>query len=180
MSKKITFTLLVGLMQETVVNETYKRGEIVKATDEKATKLAFHEQVDSDNYQKKLLDRNMFAAVEEVKTHIADFLSNNDTDTDVTTTYQAADTANNVPEGIVFVITVSGRYNKAYAPTLSRMVMKYIEDYMIMNWWVDIDSGLFQTYQGQIAADIVAINRCFHKTAPTSNGDYSTLDVTTA
>jgi hypothetical protein len=57
--------------------------------------------------------------------------------------------------------------------------MKYIEDYMIMNWWADIDNNLYQVWQGQLASDIVAINRCFHKTSPDTNGDYTTATTAT-
>lgn len=172
MSKTINFTLDLQKIRKTVINETYHRGEVVRAAGEANTKLGYVQQADTNAYHIELLNRNLFAAVEEFKNHIADFLSVDTQETYITTTYsESADT-------MAFSIIVPERYDKTYAPTLARVTMKFIEDYMIVVWYADSDVDMSKTWQNFLASDIIAINRCFHKKAPSARGDYASTDVT--
>jgi len=161
MSQVIKISLSIGLIRETVENETYHRSKFDKATKEGAAFLAYLEAAETDEtYQGRIFARDMYAAIEEVKTLITDYLNN-----------IGCDTASNVQsetvgDNVVMQIEVSSRFNKSMSAPLARTISKYIEDYTLALWWSSINVDLMKIYQEHEARDIIAIQRCFNKVPP--------------
>lgn len=157
----IKLTLNKPLIIEAVKNETFHRGQIDKAADEKAITLAYHEQAGDDAYQERLISRGLYTAVEELKTWLTDYL--------VTSGLTAAD--NSIDscidgDNIVVQLMVSDRFNKAYTQSLARLSSKYIEESILVDWWKPINEKQSALYAQFVERDLAAIKRCFNKTAP--------------
>ena len=157
----IKLTLNKPLIIEAVKNETFHRGQIDKASDEKAITLAYHEQAGDDAYQERLISRGLYTAVEELKTWLTDYL--------VTSGLTAADNSIESQidgDNIVVQLQVSERFNKAYTQSLARLSSKYIEESILVDWWKPINEKQSALYGTFVARDLAAIKRCFTKTAP--------------
>ena len=162
MSKTITLTLVKALIIESVKNETFFRGNVDKAVDQKAIALAYHEQAGDDTYQERMILRGLYTALEELKTHLSDYLS--------TSGFSAADNSiesSDDGDNIVVHLIVSDRFNKGYTQSLARLSAKYIEESILMDWWKPVNEKQSALYAQFVERDLASIRRCFNKTAPT-------------
>jgi len=157
-------TILLQLSKSAILanvkSETFLTGEIDKSVDQKAIALAYHEQAGNDAYQERLLSRGMETNLEELKTHLSDYLSSSGTTT--------ADNISSVEEDDIIKITlvVSDRFNQGYTNSLAKLSSKYIEEATIMDWWKPINKERTSIYSQFVERDLAAIKRCFNKTAP--------------
>lgn len=161
MNQVVKLTLIKSLIIEAVKNETFLRGQLDKAADEKAIAVAYHEQAGNETYQERLLSRGLYANLEELKTHLSDYLS--------TSGYSSAD--NNIGtdeegDNIIISLIVSDRFNKGYTTSLARLSAEYIENGMLMDWWKPINEKQSALYGQFVERNLAAIKRCFNKTAP--------------
>lgn len=161
MTNIITLTLIKPLIIESVKNETFLAGNVNKATDAKTLTATYHEQAGNDVYQERLIERALYSALEELKSHLSDYLA--------TSGYSSAD--NNIfssIEGDIITVTlaVSDRFNKAYTQSLSRLAGKYIEECILMDWWKPINEKQAALYAQFVERNLQSIKRCFNKTAP--------------
>ena len=157
----IQLTLNKSLIKNSVKNETFLRGQVVKAADQKLITEAYHEQAGDEAYQEALLNRGFYTNLEELKTHFSDYL---------TSTGQS--TGDNIysdedGDNIVISLVVSDRFNTGYTTSLARLSSKYIEEAMLMDWWKPINEKQSALYSQFVERDLAAIKRCFNKTAPT-------------
>ena len=160
MNKTILLQLSKSAILANVKSETFLRGQVEKAADQKAIAVAYHEQAGNETYQERLLERGLHTNLEELKTHLSDYLSTNG--------YSAADNISSTEEGDLIKITllVSDRFNNGYTTSLARLSSKYIEEAMLMDWWKPINEKQSALYAQFVERDLTAIKRCFNKTAP--------------
>lgn len=161
MNSTIQLHLVKSLIIESVKNETFFRGQLDKAADQKAITIAYHEQAGNETYQERLLSRALYTNLSELKTYLSDYLS--------TSGYTSAD--NNIDsqeEGdvITLSIVVSDRFNRGYTDPLAKLCAKYVEDAMLVDWWKPINEKQAAMYTQFVEKDLAAIRRCFNKTAP--------------
>jgi len=156
----ITITLVKSVILTNVKNETFFRGQVVKATDQKLITEAYHEQAGDEAYQEAILNRGLYTNLEELKTHFSDYL-----------TSAGQSSGDNIgseeSEGnIVLTLVVSDRFNSGYVDSLAKLSAKYIEEAMLMDWWKPINEKQSALYAQFVERDLAAIKRCFNKTAP--------------
>jgi len=160
MDQTISLTLNKPLILNSVKNETFLRGQVIKAADQKLITEAYHEQAGDEAYQEALLNRGFYTNLEELKTHFSDYL---------TSTGQS--TGDNIysdedGDNVVISLVVSDRFNTGYTTSLARLSSKYIEEAMLMDWWKPINEKQSALYSQFVERDLAAIKRCFNKTAP--------------
>lgn len=160
MNQIVRLTLDKSLIINSVKNETFLRGQVVKAADEKLITEAYHEQAGDEQYQEALLDRGFYTNLEELKTHFSDYLTSSG--------QSSADNIYSEVDGsaVVIVLEVSDRFNRGYTNSLAKLSSKYIEESMLMDWWKPINEKQSALYGQFVERDLAAIKRCFNKTAP--------------
>lgn len=161
MNQTITLTLVKSLIIEAVKNETFLRGQLDKAVDQKAITAAYHEQAGNESYQERLLERGLYTNLEELKTHFSDYLTS--------VSQSSADNniySNDEGDNIVITLVVGDRFNQGYTSSLARLSSKYIEEAMLMDWWKPVNEKQSALYGQFVERDLAAIKRCFNKTAP--------------
>jgi hypothetical protein len=160
MNNTIKLTLFKSLIIQSVKNETFLRGQVEKAADQKLITQAYHEQAGDEAYQEAILSRGLYTNLEELKTHLSDYLAD--------TGQSSADNLYSEESGdqIVLYIVVSQRFNQSYTNSLAKLSSKYIEEAMLMDWWKPINEKQSALYAQFVERDLAAIKRCFNKTAP--------------
>lgn len=163
MNETIKLTLIKPLIIESVKNETFQKGKFDKSVDQKAVTAAYVEQAGNEAYHERILQRSLYTSLEELKTHLSDYLSSNGGSTgtnDISTTESG--------DNIILSLVVSDRFNKGYTDSLARLSSKYIEESMLMDWWRPVNEKQSAIYANFVERDLAAIKRCFNKTAPTA------------
>jgi hypothetical protein len=160
MDNTITLTLIKPLILESVKNETFQRGKFDKAVDPKAITAAYVEQAGNEDYHERILERTFYTSLEELKTHLSDYLSSNGS----TTGDNIASSISG--DNVTITLVVGNRFNHGYTDTLAKLSAKYIEEAMLMDWWRPINEKQSTLYANFVERDLAAIKRCFNKTAP--------------
>lgn len=161
MSLTIKLSLSKSAITTNVKRETFLRGQVEKAVDQKAIAEAYHEQAGNEEYQEQLLARGLQTNLAELLTHFSDYL-----------TSSGQSTGDNIidlnEDGDIEEISllVSDRFNTGYTDTLAKLSAKYIEEAMLMDWWKPINEKQSALYAQFVERDLTAIKRCFNKTAP--------------
>jgi len=175
MDNVIRLNIVKSLVMNSVKNETFLRGQVIKAADQKLITEAYHEQAGDEAYQELILNRGFYTNIEELKTHFSDYLTSSG--------QSSAD--NNISsseeDGVVVIsLIVSDRFNRGYTDSLAKLSAKYIEEAMLMDWWKPINEKQSALYAQFVERDLSAIKRCFNKTAPTAPSvPYTTILETT-
>lgn len=160
----IKFQIIKSVVIEAVKSTTYLKAKVDSAADENAVKVGFNEAAGDDEVHENLLTHDFQTALEMVKTLLAEYL--------VPTAQSVGDNIiyyNDKDDDIVeFVLNASRRCNGTLTDTLARLVAKYVEDYMIFQWWTKT-ANLKQAeiYQASLAVDEKSIRRCFVLSGPT-------------
>lgn len=160
MNKTIQLSLVKSLILASVKNETFLRGQVVKAADQRLITEAYHEQAGDEAYQEALLERGLYTNLGELKTHLSDYLSSVGS--------SSADNVTSSEEDDIITITlvVGSRFNNGFTDPLAKLSSKYIEESMLMDWWKPINEKQSALYAQFVERDLAAIKRCFNKTAP--------------
>lgn len=164
MAKTIQLTLIKSLIIDAVKSETFFRGQVAKAVDQKAITEAYHEQAGDDAYQERLLERALYTNLEDLKTHLSDYLNSEGGST--TADNNIGSEVNN--DTITITLYVSDRFNDGFTESLARLSSKYIEESMLMDWWKPVNEKQSALYAQFVERDLAAIKRCFNKTAPSA------------
>lgn len=158
----IKIQLVNALIIEAVKSETFIRGQVVKATDPKLLAEAYHEQAGDEQYQERILIRGLYTNLAELKTHLSDYVST----LGATSSDNITSTEDN---GVITLsIVVTERFNKGFSDPLAKLCAKFIEDSMLVDWWKPINEKQATLYLSFVEKDLLAIKRCFNKTAPTA------------
>jgi hypothetical protein len=155
--------IITSLIIEAVKAETYIRGAVVKAADDKTNAMVYQSQAGDEKVHERKLMRNLYHATEELKTYLTDYLdiigyANADNNIE-STIDEAAQTLD-------IEIIVSERFNKSYTESLARLCSRYIEDSMIISWFLPVDPNQAQVYRMSLETTKQAIQRCFNKLPP--------------
>lgn len=170
MDRTITITLVKSVILTNVKNETFLRGQVVKAADQRLITEAYHEQAGDEAYQEAILNRGLQMYLEELKTHFSDYLTSNG--------QSSGDNISSTENdgNIVITLVVSDRFNTGYTDSLAKLSAKYIEEAILMDWWKPINEKQSALYGQFVERDLQAIKRCFNKTAPVAPSyKYTTL-----
>lgn len=173
MSQYIKITLLKDLAVNSAKNETFQKGLIDKAADQKNVTLAFHESAGDDQFHERMLARGFFTQCEMLKTWFAEYLVGGGFPADTPLV-----SSEEVDGGVEITLCVSDRFNKGYVKTLARLSQKYVEDRMVHLWWATSDEKKAAFYAKLAEEDLAGITQCFNKTAP-SAPDYNFPDTIT-
>lgn len=160
----IKFQIIKSVVIEAVKSTTYLKAKVDSAADENAVKVGFNEAAGDDEVHENLLTHDFQTALEMVKTMLAEYL--------VPTAQSVGDNIiyyNDKDDDIVeFVLNASRRCNGTLTDTLARLVAKYVEDYMIFQWWTKTTNlKQAEIYQASLAVDEKSIRRCFVLSGPT-------------
>lgn len=160
MENSILLTLHKPQIIEAVKNETFQRGSYDKAVDAKALSVAYVEQAGDEEYHKRLLLRSLTTSLEELRTHLSDYIPNSGGSSGDNIMLSEDDSK------ICITLVVGERFNHGYTDSLARLSAKYIEDAMLMDWWRPVNEKQSSLYSKFVERDLAAIKRCFNKTAP--------------
>ena len=120
--KTIQLILLRSTILDAVKSETLITSNSDRAADEKATRLAYHEQAGDDEYKERKLQRDMLTAAEELKTFMSDFATQKYlTAADNAVFLDLSDSA-----AVKYRMEVSDRFNNANKDTLARLGSDFI------------------------------------------------------
>lgn len=160
----IKFQIIKSVVIDAVKSTTYLKAKVDSAADENAVKVGFNEAAGDDEVHENLLTHDFQTALEMVKTLLAEYL--------VPTAQSVGDNIiyyNDKDDDIVeFVLNASRRCNGTLTDTLARLVAKYVEDYMIFQWWTKTTNlKQAEIYQASLAVDEKSIRRCFVLSGPT-------------
>lgn len=155
------------IAKQAVVNAvkiaTYLKGKIDEASDPKAAKLAGQEIATDDEVHENALTKDFDTALEILKTFFVDYL--------VPTPQTVGDNViyygDKTDDVVEFTLSVSRRYNGTLTDALARLSAKYVEDYMIYQWWLKTTNlKQAEPYQATLAVDEQAIRKCFVMSGP--------------
>lgn len=159
----IRFQIVKSAVIEAVKNATYMKARIDSAADEKATKMSLQETAGTEDVHDRTLTHDFRTALEVVKTILVDYI--------VPTAQTIGDNVifyNEKDDDVVdFTLDVSRRYNGTLTDTLARMTAKYVEDYMMYQWWLKTSNQKqAEPYQAFLVFDEQNIRRCFVLSGP--------------
>ena len=159
----IKFQIIKSVVIEAVKSTTYLKAKIDSSTDERNIKTGFQEAACDDEVHERTLTHDFQTALEMTKTILAEYI--------VPTAQTVGDNIiyyNDKDDDIVeFVLNASRRCNGTLTDTLARLVAKYVEDYMIYQWWLKTTNlKQAEPYQATLALDEQSIRRCFVLSGP--------------
>ncbi len=159
----IKFQILKQVVVNAVKVATYLKGKVDEASDPKAVKLAGQEIATEDEVHENALTHDFDTALEILKTFFVDYL--------VPTPQTIGDNViyyNSKTDDVVdFTLSVSRRYNGTLTDALARLSARYVEDYMIYQWWLKTTNlKQAEPYQAALAIDEQAIRKCFVMSGP--------------
>lgn len=159
----IKFQIIKSVVMEAVKSTTYLKAKIDTAADEKAAKVSFNEAAGDDEVHERTLTHDFDTALEVLKTIFVDYL--------VPTPQTIGDNAiyygSKTDDIVEFTLSVSRRYNGTLTDALARLSARYVEDYMIYQWWLKTTNlKQAEPYQATLASDEIAIRKCFVMSSP--------------
>ena len=163
MSKTIKIQIIHSLALKSAKDETFQKGVVDKAIDQKLITAAFHEQAGNEAYHEAMLKRSMLTQIEQLKVYFSDYLTGDGNIVEDATISSTEE--NGVTE---IMLKVSDRFNNGYTKSLARLSLKFVEDRMIHLWWLPVSKEFAAIYAGAAEEDLAGIMRCFQKTAPSA------------
>lgn len=163
----IRLTLVKSLIVESIKNETYQRGKLVKTPaatgtpgSAQAISQAYHETAGDETYHERMIERSIVSNLADFKTRISDYLTQ--------TGQTAADNITQTTDGdsIILTLSVSDRFNTSHTDDLAKLASEYIVNASLMDWYRPIDDNRAKIYAAYLERNITAAIRCFSKTAP--------------
>lgn len=159
----LKFQIIKSVVVDEVKRATYLKAKIDGATDDRAIKMSFNEVAGDDAVHENTLTHDFQSALEITKVILADYLAPNAQTSGDNVIYY-----NDKEDDIVeFVVVVSRRCNGTLSDTLARLVAKYVEDYMIYQWWLKTTNlKQAEPYLQSLTFDEQNIRRCFVLSGP--------------
>lgn len=156
----IKITLIKSLIVEAVKNVTFLKGKIDEANPQLQA-MAYNEQAGDDTWHERIIERNLFAGVEKVKSFIIEHLAS------IGATIGDNDfTLDTDDDQIIILFNVPERFNVAQTSTLSQLMAKCVEDYILYNWYAAINVQQSEVYLKMFDFDAGKLMGSFSKTAP--------------
>ena len=155
-------TLLKSVILEAVKGETLIKGRVDKATDDKASALAYQEEAGDEHFHERKLLRTMHTSLSKLKSKIGDYLEGYYSDSG-DNIYGEIENDN---DSIELDMLVSERFNESFLDPLAKLCSKFIEDHMLYLWWGTFNQKQADFYRVLWMSDLDDIMNCFTKTAP--------------
>lgn len=157
----IKFQIVKAVIIEAVKAATYIKGKVDEAA-QPGSRIPYYETAGDDDTHGAILTHDFQTALEMVKTFFVDYIAPTAQTIGNNVIYYS-----NEDDIVTFTLDVSRRYNGTLADTLARLTAKYVEDYMVYQWWLKT-SNLKQAepYSATLASDELSIRRCFALSAP--------------
>lgn len=161
--KTIRLNIIKSTIIDTIKSETFIKGLVDKATDDRASMIAYQEAAGDDAFHERKLERIINQSAERLSTLLGDWLSNevSNKSGDNSVIIDTSDAAR-----IVFDLKVTDRFNESYTTTLARLSSQYIENQSLVLWWTPINDKQAALYDSLLKSTIDDIQRCFNKVAP--------------
>lgn len=160
----IKFQIIKSVVIEAVKSATYLKGKVDSAADDKATKISYQETAGDDEVHERTLTHDFDTALEVLKTFFVDYIVPTPQTIGDNTIYYGKKT----DDVVEFTLDVSRRYNGTLTDALARLSARYIEDYIIYQWWLKTTNlKQAEPYQATLSVDEVAIRKCFVLSGPT-------------
>lgn len=160
----IKFQIIKSVVKEAVQGATYLKGQLDNSASNAGDKTVLAESMGEDATHGKSFSHDFDTALEILKTFFVDYLT--------PTPQTIGDNAiyyNDIKDDVVeFTLSVSARFNGTLTDALARLSAKYVEDYIIYQWWQKL--GLLKNadpYFASLQVDEAHIRKCFILTAPT-------------
>lgn len=159
----LKFQIIKSVVVDEVKRATYLKAKMDGAADDRAIKASFNEAAGDEDVHENTLTHDFQSALEITKVILADYLTPNTQTSGDNIIYY-----NNKTDDIVeFVLNVSRRCNGTLSDTLARLVAKYVEDYMIYQWWLKTTNlKQAEPYLSSLTFDEQNIRRCFVLSGP--------------
>lgn len=159
----IKFQILKSIVREAVQNATYIKGQIDKTTQNASNSVMQSETMGDETIHERTFTHDFDSALELLKTFFVDYL--------VPTAQTIGDNSiyygNKTDDIVEFTLDVSRRYNGTLTDALARLSAKYVEDYIINEWWLKTTNvKQAEVYTAKLQSDEVAIRKCFILSAP--------------
>lgn len=147
---------------ENVKHTTLMKGRFEEAAGQ-TPKTALRLYSGDDPAQDYFLDNSFNAAIEVLKTILAEHIVPEDNTIGNNVIYNEQN-SNDVVE---ITLDVSRRHNGAFVDTIARLSAKYVEDYILYEWWNSIgNTNMAAPLQASLALDETTIWRAFMLPAP--------------
>ncbi len=165
---KITIQIVKSLVVEAVKNATYLKGRMDASLQPNTEKASFNETAGDEAVHERTLTLDFQTGLEMLKTIFVDYIAPTaQTIGDNIIYYSASTGEGNTDEAVTFTLDVSRRFNGTLTDALARLSAKYVEDYMLYQWWVKTTNlKQAEPYQATLVADEQNIRRCFVMCAP--------------
>ena len=160
----IKFQLIKSLIIEAAEETTYLKGQIDKHTIQNASQaFVASETAGEEALSKRIFEHDFHTALELLKTIFIEHLA-----VSAQTIGDNAIYYNDKQDDIVeFNLEVSRRYNGTLTDTLARLCSKYVEDYIIQQWWLKTtNQKQSEPYVSMLAEDAQNIRKCFVLSRP--------------
>lgn len=159
----LKFQIIKSVVIDEVKRATYLKAKIDGAIDDKAIKMSFNEAAGDEEVHERTLTHDFQSALEVTKVILADYLAPDAQTMGDNIIYYGSKT----DDVVEFVINVSRRCNGTLSDTLARLVAKYVEDYMIYQWWLKTTNlKQAEPYLSSLSFDEQSIRRCFVLSGP--------------
>lgn len=160
----IKFQLIKSLIIEAAEETTYLKGQIDKHTMQNASQaFVASETAGEEALSKRIFEHDFHTALELLKTIFVEHLA-----VSAQTIGDNAIYYNDKTDDIVeFSLEVSRRYNGTLTDTLARLCSKYVEDYIIQQWWLKTtNQKQSEPYVSMLQEDVTNIRKCFVLSRP--------------
>lgn len=159
----IKIQLVKSLILEAVQETTYIKGRMDRHTQNADNALFADETAGEEEVSIRIFEHDFRTGLELLKTIFVDHLHATAQTIGDNAIYYS-DKSDDIVE---FVLDVSKRYNGTMTDALARLCAKYIEDYIIKEWWIKTtNQKQAEYYIAMFQADAESIKKCFVLSSP--------------
>lgn len=151
--KPVTATIVMDELLYDIMNETFLRGRTIQNDSNYKEVASMFASVDEENQDKIL--RSIKKAFSEVKTELAEYLSENGLTTD--NTLIAAD------KDLVLSLTMPSNFNEAATAGIAEAVHDYIRNTAVSEWYLVTNKADAQDYVSLAARSLESIRKSVSK-----------------
>lgn len=159
---QIRLSLVLSVIVEAVKAETYFKGKADRATDEKASQLAYHETAGDDFTDERKIMRDIYTSCDTLRAFLSEYASGERSHTGDNITLLVDEPGDH----ILMTLDVSRRFNLTNTDALARKCSEFITYRATMLWWVPINGQHAQYYLQLLEQVKIDIPRFFIKTPP--------------
>ena len=159
----VKFQIIKSIVKEAIQNATFIKGQIDRTTQNASSPVIQSETFGDEQVHDRTFTYDFDTALEMLKTILVDHVKPTAQTIGDNTVYYNAKT----DDIVEFTLEVSRRYNGTLTDTLARLCSKYVEDYILNEWWLKTTNiKQAEVYTAKLQTDERAIMKCFILSAP--------------